>query len=261
MFNIIVIQKEQVVELSTNLKRLVHWWISQHLYVVETFVRMRILRLFGESVSEDPNLSIHRRAQQLRLSQSSTWRILRNDLSLFPYKIQLTQELKPNDHLHRRQFADWARKQLEIDLDFGKKIIFSDEAHFWLNGFVNKQNCRIWGECNPQEIQQRLLHSEKVTVWCGFWSGSIIGPYFFQNETGVAFTVNGDRYRFMITDSFWPSLYNMDLTNMWFQQDDATCHTWRDSVNLWKEKFEGLIIWRNGNINYPRRSFDLTPLD
>ena len=162
----------------------------------------------------DPNLSIRRRAQELRLSQTSTWRILRKDLGLFPYKIQLTQELKPNDHLQRRQFADWALEQLEIDLDFGKKIIFSDEAHLWLNGFVNKQNCRIWGERNPQDIQQRSLHSEKVTVWCGFWSGSIIGPYFFQNEAGAALIVNGERYRSMITDSFWPSLDDMDLINM-----------------------------------------------
>ncbi|GFT73403.1 uncharacterized protein TNCV_150081 [Trichonephila clavipes] len=27
---------------------------------------------------------------------------------------------------------------------FQKRILFSDEAHFWLNGYVNKQNCRIW---------------------------------------------------------------------------------------------------------------------
>ena len=53
-----------------------------------------------ESVSEDSNLSIRRRAQELRLSQTSTWRqILHKDLDIFPYKIQLIQELKPNHHL------------------------------------------------------------------------------------------------------------------------------------------------------------------
>ncbi|GFV04108.1 putative transposable element [Trichonephila clavipes] len=31
-------------------------------------------------------------------------------------------------------------------VDFHKRILFSDEAHFWLNGYVNKQNCRIWSE-------------------------------------------------------------------------------------------------------------------
>ncbi|GFW53342.1 transposable element Tc3 transposase [Trichonephila clavipes] len=35
-------------------------------------------------------------------------------------------------------------------VDFDKRILFSEEAHFWLNGYVNKQNCRIWSEANPQ---------------------------------------------------------------------------------------------------------------
>ncbi|GFY20075.1 hypothetical protein TNCV_2147681 [Trichonephila clavipes] len=34
--------------------------------------------------------------------------------------------------------------------DFHKRILFSDEAHFWLNGYVNKQHCRIWSEANPK---------------------------------------------------------------------------------------------------------------
>ncbi|GFW66796.1 hypothetical protein TNCV_3783661 [Trichonephila clavipes] len=34
--------------------------------------------------------------------------------------------------------------------DFHKRILFSDEALFWLNGYVNKQNCRIWSEASPQ---------------------------------------------------------------------------------------------------------------
>ncbi|GFT57801.1 hypothetical protein TNCV_4865501 [Trichonephila clavipes] len=40
----------------------------------------------------------------------------------------------------------------------------SDEAHFWLNGYVNKQNCRIWSEANPQVYVETPLHPEKVTV-------------------------------------------------------------------------------------------------
>ena len=35
------------------------------------------------------------------------------------------------------------------DADFGRKIIFSDEAHFDLGEYVNKQNCRIWDTENP----------------------------------------------------------------------------------------------------------------
>jgi len=103
-----------------------------------------------ESVRENPKRSISRRSQELGLSVTSTWRILRRDLG--PYKIQLTQELKINDHRQRRVFADWVLEQLEVNLNFAKQIIFSDEAHFWMNGYVNKQNCRIWNDTNPREI-------------------------------------------------------------------------------------------------------------
>ena len=38
----------------------------------------------------------------------------------------------------------WSCDRLIEDADFGKKIIFSDEAHFDLGGYVNKQKYRIW---------------------------------------------------------------------------------------------------------------------
>ncbi|GFY26945.1 hypothetical protein TNCV_930861 [Trichonephila clavipes] len=50
----------------------------------------------------------------------------------------------------------------------------SDEAHFWLNGYVNKQNCRIWSEANPQVYVETPLHPEKLTVWCILWAGGIL---------------------------------------------------------------------------------------
>ncbi|GFV55015.1 hypothetical protein TNCV_4457601 [Trichonephila clavipes] len=49
-----------------------------------------------------------------------------------------------------------------------------DEAHFWLNGYINKQNCRIWSEANPQVYVETLLHPEKLTVWCALWAGGIL---------------------------------------------------------------------------------------
>ncbi|GFS76558.1 hypothetical protein TNCV_1621621 [Trichonephila clavipes] len=49
-----------------------------------------------------------------------------------------------------------------------------DEAHFWLNGYVNKQNCRIWSEANPQVYVKTPLHPEELTVWCALWAGGIL---------------------------------------------------------------------------------------
>ncbi|GFS67723.1 hypothetical protein TNCV_4363921 [Trichonephila clavipes] len=50
----------------------------------------------------------------------------------------------------------------------------SDEAHFWLNGYVNKQNGRIWSEANPQVYVETPLYPEKLTVWCALWAGGIL---------------------------------------------------------------------------------------
>ncbi|GFW81375.1 hypothetical protein TNCV_377231 [Trichonephila clavipes] len=59
-------------------------------------------------------------------------------------------------------------------LRFNSYLTLSDEAHFWLNGYVNKQNCRIWSEANPQVYVETPLHREKLTVWCALWAGGIL---------------------------------------------------------------------------------------
>ncbi|GFX58574.1 DUF4817 domain-containing protein [Trichonephila clavipes] len=110
-----------------------------------------------------------------------------------------------------------------------------DEAHFWLNGYVNKQNCRIWSEANPQVYVETPLHPEKLTVWCALWAGGIIGPYFFKIDEGH--------------------------NELWFQQDGATCHTARVTIDLLKDTFGDRLISRFGPVNWPPRSCDLTPLD
>ncbi|GFU59852.1 uncharacterized protein TNCV_4726191 [Trichonephila clavipes] len=69
-----------------------------------------------------------------------------------------------NDHQARRRFVEWAQNEIAVVPDFHKRILFSDEAHFWLNSYVNKQNCRIWNEANPQEYVETPLHPEKLIV-------------------------------------------------------------------------------------------------
>ncbi|GFV74324.1 uncharacterized protein TNCV_5127671 [Trichonephila clavipes] len=79
-----------------------------------------------------------------------------------------------NDHQARRRFVEWVQNEIAVVPDFHKRILFSDEAHFWLNGYVNKQNCRIWSEANPQVYVETPLHPEKLTVWCALWAGGIL---------------------------------------------------------------------------------------
>ena len=80
--------------------------------------------------------------------------------------------------------------------------MFSNEAHFWLNGDVNKQNCQFWTEDQPEALQKLLMHPAKVIVWCGLRAGSIIGPYFYKDAANRNVTVNGERYREMKSNFF-----------------------------------------------------------
>ncbi|GFU76209.1 NACHT domain-and WD repeat-containing protein 1 [Trichonephila clavipes] len=166
-----------------------------------------------------------------------------------------------NDHQARRRFVEWAQNEIAVVPDFHKRILFSDEAHFWLNGYINKQKCRIWSKANPQVYVETPLHPEKLTVWCALWAGGIIGLYFFKNDEGHNVTVNGDRYRAMITNFFISELNNHDVQELWFQQDGATCHTARATIDLLKDTFGDRLISCFGPVNWPPRSCDLTPLD
>ncbi|CAH2101362.1 unnamed protein product [Euphydryas editha] len=137
---------------------------------------------------------------------------------------------------------------------------FSDEAHFHINGHVNKQNCRYWSSENPKTKHQRPLHSPKVTVWAAISAKGIIGPYFFED---FQVTVNSTEYVRMLRDFLSPQLqeftgYNR---NTWFQQDGATCHTSNESLPVVKEMFPKKLISQRGDIPWPPRSPDLTPAD
>ncbi|GFV48930.1 putative transposable element [Trichonephila clavipes] len=155
----------------------------------------------------------------------------------------------------------WAQNEITAVPDFHKRILFSDEAHFWFNSYANKQNCRIWSEANPYVYVKTPLHPERLTVWCALLAGGIIGPYFFKTDEGHNVTVNGDRYRAMITNVFIPELINHYVQELWFQQDCATCHTARATIDLLKDMFGDRLISRFKPVNRPPRSCNLTTLD
>ena len=122
------------------------------------------------------------------------------------------------------------------------KIIFSDEAYFDFGGYVNKQNCCIWGTESPQAFIEKPTYPTRVTVWCGLWSRGIIGPFFFENDQGEAVTVNDDRYRAMLNVFLFTKIEEEDIGNIWFQQDGATCHTAEATLDVMRPVFEDRII-------------------
>ena len=212
-------------------------------------------------LEEDPNLSAARGAQALGISKSSMRNILHVDLKMFPYKIQMVQKLNPEDYPRRLQYGKMMQNLERCEDDLWNKIIMSDEAHFDLNGNVNKQTCRFWATENPQIYREKPLHDKRVTVWAGICADCIIGPFFFEGDDGEAVSVNGDRYRAMVNTFLRPEIENNDIEDYWFQQDGATAHTARQTIDLLKKMFPGRLVSKKGDFEWPPRSPDLTPPD
>ena len=209
-----------------------------------------------QSFLQSPRRSARKHAAALRLSDRTVRRILHNELQFHPYKLTVVHELTDRDFVARQTACEALLETLHHDA----VTFFSDEAHFHLFGCVNKQNIRYWSAENPRELHQIPLHCERVTVWCAISSVGIIGPYFFEeNERTV--TVNAARYRKMIEEFFLPHLEEMDVGDVWFQQDGATAHTARASMELLREHFPDRLISLRGDLPWPARSPDLTPCD
>ncbi|KAL2732536.1 uncharacterized protein V1477_014777 [Vespula maculifrons] len=137
-----------------------------------------------ESVLEEPGTSTRRRSSQLELSRTSLRRISRHLLLLFPYKIQLVQDLHLDDYKSRLNFSIRFQQLVKEEDDFLNRLIMSDQADFHLDGIINKENCVFWGAVNPTAIRDYQLHPIKCTVWCGLTSDCVIGPFFFENDDG-----------------------------------------------------------------------------
>ena len=115
---------------------------------------------------------------------------------------------------------------------FWLKIIFSDEAHFDLGGYVDKQNCRIWGTENPHTYIEKPTQPKRITIWCGFWSIGIIVAFFFENEQEEAVKVNGDHYRAVLSKFLITKIEEVVIGNIWFQQGGATCYTAESTLDV-----------------------------
>ena len=129
-----------------------------------------------------PKRSARKHSTALSLFVHSVRQILKSDLRFHPYKLMVAQELLERDHETRVACC----KDIFENVPADAILITSDEAHFHLSGFVNKQNFCYWSESNPRELHERPLHSEWVTVWCAVANFGVWGPYFFEEEEKTA---------------------------------------------------------------------------
>ena len=106
-------------------------------------------------------------------------------------------EAVSEDEECRLEFANDKLLRQSNDPQRLNNLVFSDEAHFSLDGTVNRHNFRYWSDTNPNWMQKQPLHSPRTTVWVaiGILTG-IIGPFFFDDN------LNKDSYLAMLQDFF-----------------------------------------------------------
>lgn len=212
---------------------------------------------------EDPQQSTRSVANICDVSQGSVVRLLKKN-KFHPYKIQLVQELNEDDPDRRLQFCEEMESLISAHPLFVKNIVFSDECSFFVNGAVNKHNCRYWDTENPHVFREsRTQYPEKVNVWAGILGDHILGPFFINGN------LNGQLYLQMLQESIFPAITTVIRENehvfdediVHFQQDGAPAHFHRDVRDFLGHQLRGQWIGRRGLIEWPARSPDLTPMD
>jgi len=96
-----------------------------------------MIKKVEEIIGSEPNISIRRLAQRLSLSDRTIRKILKEDLKMFPYKIQVHQRLNDEAISKRYTFASDLLEMIDSKRIDPTKTIFSDEAHIWLDGYIN----------------------------------------------------------------------------------------------------------------------------
>jgi hypothetical protein len=191
--------------------------------------------------NEQASTSVRRVAEALDLPRSTVHTVMRNILRYYPYKLQFVQKLLTHDFETRQRFSLQFLARFEVDTEWPWNILWTDEAHFHLDGSVNTHNCRIWEPENQHLILDVPMHSPKVTVWCGFSAFFILGPYFFEELTPrgpVTCSITGERYASLLLNKIVPDLQSRQcLSRTIFMQDGAPPHISLRAKNVLKNHF------------------------
>lgn len=137
--------------------------------------------------------------------------------------------------------------------------MFSDEATFHKNGFVNRHNFHYYSDHNPRIFRQiDKQHRWSINVWGGIIGGFVFGPHFFNGY------LNGEMYLDFLQNELPRLCQNIPLATrnaMLLQHDGAPAHYSMQVRNHLNQAFGHRWIGRGGPTKWPPRSPDLTSLD
>lgn len=211
-----------------------------------------------ELLENNPCRSSRSIANELNISQSSVSRLIRQE-QFHPYHYTKVQALLDADFPRRLNFAQWYVQTLAFNPEFGRFIMWTDEASFTRDGFFNVHNNHYYALENPHVVHERS-HQQRfgVNVWAAIIGTRVLGPIF------LPLRLNGRNFLHFLHNEFQDVIDDLPLNivmHMWLQMDGAPAHFDRQVTGWLNDNYPERWIGRSGPILWAPRSADMTPLD
>lgn len=209
-------------------------------------------------VEEAPSSSVRSIALELGLEPRLVWDVIHEE-GFHPYHYTKVQSLQQEDFMARLGYCNWLVNKVEENPAFSSKVIWTDEANFSRNGLFNQRNEHFYALENPNLVYPRNNQQRfSVNVWAGILGTNLLGPVFLPHR------LNGENFLNFLEVTFVDLVDDVPLAasnNAWIQMDGAPAHNTNAVHNWCNINYPGRCIGRNGNVAWPPRSPDLTPLD
>ena len=200
-------------------------------------------------------MSTRKLAKVHNVSRSTMQRLIKDDLGYKSYIKRVAPKLTDTQKQKRFSFGIWTRKN--VRKSSSKKILFSDEKKFDIDGVYNRQNDRIWAPCREQAdanggIHRKTKFPQGVMVWLGACYDGVTRPVIIEKGT-----INHQRYIDEILPVALQDGRKLMGDEFTFQQDGAPAHTDHHTQTWCKDHFWD--FWPKSR--WPPNSPDLNPLD
>ncbi|CAF1151578.1 unnamed protein product [Rotaria sordida] len=241
--------------------RTVRWW--QHLYKTTGINDFKIptgrpriirtkhlIRKVKQRFTYKGRRSARQLSKSLGVSRGTMGRIIREDLPLHTYPVTTQPNLQDYHKQRRISFTYWVRKSLRKKDH--RKILFTDEKYFGLNGIFNRQNDRVYAPSRQEAdehggIRPISKFPKRIMVLLGTCKNSLTTPIIF--EPGK--TLTHSNYIEVVLPHALAEGRHLLGDDFIYQQDNATPHTHKNSLAWIKNKFTRFIDENKWSPNSP----------
>lgn len=171
------------------------------------------------AISINPRVSLRDLSSEFNISKDSCHRALQSE-GYKSYKIKKVQHVHDGDEFRRMEFCQQWMERMNANPRLKSRILFTDECSVNLEGYINKQNDRMWAINNPHETHDHYHQvRKKVNVWVGILGSHILGPHFLEGN------LNGNGYLLFLQNVVIPELNQLHLNyHVLFMHDGCPAH-------------------------------------